>query len=94
MVPRRGITPGVDVVVLCLSVFIHTLELVGKKFTYYLYTTRLTELKVLRLDRKIVIRHAQYCIIFTPSNLPDVDFHKVRRYCNVTREVTRYHFFV
>ena len=75
---------GVDALVTCLARFIHPSALVREKYSNVLPTTRFI---------KTVSRRLQECIVFSSPGFPAVEFHSVRRYCKVTHEGPRKHFF-
>ena len=57
--PGCTLTLGIDSLDTFLSMFIHPLALIRKKYHNSLLTMRFDNLKVLRLDSKIVIQHLQ-----------------------------------
>ena len=67
----RTLAMGVDYLFTLLYRVIHTSELTRENFSNSLSTTRFTNLKVLRIERKKVSQRLQECVFLSP-NLPDV----------------------
>ena len=93
MAPSHTLTLGVDAPANCLARFIHPSSLIREKYSNVLPTMRFANLKVLRMERKIVSRRFQERIVFSSPIFPDVEFHLVRTYYKVTHEGLIKHFF-
>ena len=50
---------------------------------------RLTDSKVLIIERNTASQYLQECIVFTSLNFPGVEFHAVWRYYRVIQEIAR-----
>ena len=93
MVPGRALALGVDTLVTCLARFVHTSALIREKYPNAIPTMRFTNLKVLTLEKKIVSRSLQDCVVFLSLSFPHVELHLVQRHCKVTQEGPREHIF-
>ena len=93
MAPGRAIEIGIDALVTCLTRFIYTSALIGETYTNVVPTMRFANLKILRMEKKIVSQHLQECVHFLSPSFPDIEFHSVQRYCKVTKKFPREHFF-
>ena len=93
MAPVHMLTLGIDYLVTFLSRFIHNSVLIRDKCPNALLNIRSTNLKVLRLDRKIERKRLKDCVVFLSASLSNVEFHSVQSYFKANQEDPIEHFF-
>ena len=85
MAPHWVLTISIYSIVLILLSFIHTSKQTCKKFPNALYTTVITEFKLLKLKNKAVNLLTQDCVVFILPNFTNFKLHVVQWYYKVTK---------